>query len=136
MCHFSLLLRLWPVFELCLDRADFYGREELAMALFPAIAFSALVFENKDFPAFALFHDRAVDNGIFKDRLSDFDVIPIRYHQNLIEGHAAAHFARDLFYFQGVAFLNPILFTARCYDSVHVCSSINHFSCPASINPA
>jgi len=82
------------------------------MSLFSAVSFSAFIFKNKNLATFSLLHDRTVDNRILNNGPADFDIIPIRDHQNLVKGYVRAYFTRYFFYFQGVAFLYPILFSA------------------------
>ena len=68
-----------------LDTIDTNGRERLAMTLFAAIPFSAFVFENNDFLAFALGHDLAVDRYSVYIGLADLDILAIGKYKDLVE---------------------------------------------------
>jgi hypothetical protein len=102
------------------DTIDTNGRERLAMALFAAIPFSALVFENKNFPALALGHDLAMDRYPVYTGLADLDILAIRKYKDVVESDRRPDVAGDLLKPEDITFRNLILFTACGNHCIHV----------------
>lgn len=118
MCHGTLS---FPISRLGLDGVNLYGCVLLTVALLATVTFSALIFEDDDLFALALFDDAAFDNGTFNDRLADLHILAVREHQYLIKSNLGSNIAGEFFNAQNVALLNFILLASSGYDSIHVC---------------
>jgi hypothetical protein len=100
---------MWPLSG---DLVDLHRGVLLAVALFSAKPFAALVFENENFFGFILGHDMALDRGIRHMGVAQGDLIAIGNHQHSVKGYLATDLAGEFFNFYDVPFPDLVLFSA------------------------